>query len=157
MIEPTLLLASAGKIGRFGSVFQDFGFEYAMRLRTIEVAPAGIGGEALFPGAWVLVTFNVPFSIRVTPWLDGIPQWAESVDLVISSAPADGHPQTHVWEIGWDLPHLRDDVEVGRTGMMGGWLQVEVSTPCPAGEAGILDIEIVEIEAEVVNEGGAPE
>lgn len=151
MSTPTLLVASAGRLAELGPAFEDLGEPYTMRVRTVEVAPAGAGGQAAFPRCYVVVTFDVPCSFRVTPILNGVPIWDESVDIEVEEAPADGQPQTHVWEIGWEIPRMRGDRQVGSHFPIGTWFQVEVSMPCPAGDYGNLLIETpIEIEVEAL-------
>jgi hypothetical protein len=153
MSEPILLLASAGRLGRFGEpAYTDFGTEYTLRARTVEVAPAGVGGACMFAATYLTISFNVPFSVRVTPILDGVEYWAEGVDIVVSEAPADGRPETHLFEIGWSLPYQREGSErEARYAMMGRWFQVEIWAPCPE-IGGILDFEDVEHEFEIISE-----
>jgi hypothetical protein len=152
MSKPTLLLSSGGALHEYGRTYGDGDALYTLRSRTMEVAPAGAGGAAMFTAVWLVLTFDIPFRIRVTPILDGVEIWDESVD--IENAAILPRRETHIFEMGLSLSSVRDGMEVGRYAMMGKWFQVEISMPCPVGQEGTLIFETIELEYEVISAGG---
>jgi hypothetical protein len=143
--DPTLLEADAG--------YTDDGVAYDLRAHTQRVAPAGTGGECIFPTLYLTTThYENTVRVYVTPFVDGAALEQQMVELV-------GVPgstgETRVHEIALYVPYLRDGVEEMRVAPRGTWLAVEVETRYAEalGTAGPQAVDLIEYEVEVVREG----
>jgi hypothetical protein len=138
--EPSLLEANQGRT--------DHGTTIEHRITTRPMAPAGAGGEAIFPAARIVVTHDVAFTLTVTPMIDGVAIAAAARSLTFP-APADR--QTSILEIGLGYTsQMPSGRVIGKFFPKGTWgqLQIELSNV----GAGVVDIEPPELEYEVVRE-----
>ena len=123
-------------------------YYYNLYAKTNRYAPAGAGGEAVFPAIYVTVTHFTAGEIYVTPIVDGVALERQKVVLVA----AGGVKTTKVYEYGVSMPVTIAAVEVARVYGRGTWIQVLVETVNGAGSVGRVIIESVEAEYEVVRE-----
>lgn len=168
MSIPVLLLGNdaielqePGAILIFGEHYQDQGADVKLRAKTAEVAVAGVAGRASFLRLFVAVTFDVPFTLRVQPIVDGknAPEYAEfgitSADFAVAANGLErGVRATHLFEIALSLPYSRDGVERFRTAMQGCYFQAEITQPVALTEPGELIVEQVELEYKVLTKSG---
>ena len=151
MDAPTLVMGGAGSLLAMDAegVYTDDGTEYELVARTNRIAPNGIGGECIFTTVFVAVTFRAPFSIRVTPVLDGIPDYTQSAE--ISNAQTLAERQTHLFEIGFSQEYTDSGGRKRRRFYRGTWWQVEFGMPCPPEMQDEFIIEGVDVEFEGVS------
>lgn len=134
---------------QFGEKWDDAGTAITARMRTLPMAPGGIGGEAIFQNLYLALEWRSAATVTVTPILDGDRLTALSRTLEL-----DGplEPTRDDFEIPLNRPHDVGGTEELRYGLRGTWLQVEleveVQTPTETG----LIVEGVEVEQEVVRE-----
>lgn len=76
-------MGAAGSLLRGDDGVTDGGAGVAVRLRTNEIAWAGVGGEALYENVYLALSrYNaLPWTIRVTPIVDDVPQSTVQVTL----------------------------------------------------------------------------
>lgn len=130
------------------ATFLDRGvYYYNLYAKTNKYAPAGAGGEAMFPTIYVTVTHYTQGEIYVTPIVDGVALERQKVVL-----PAVAAKTTKVYEYAVSMPVTIAAQEVARVYGRGTWLQVLVETVNGAGSVGRVIIEQVEAEYEVVRE-----
>ena len=152
MSAPRLFVGGAGFLAEADSGFEDAGESYQLVARSNPIAPAGISGECIFTTVHVAVTFDRPFSIVVTPILDGTPIWDEAVEL--SSSNELSERQTHRWEIAQKITFYREAEPIFNHAMRGTWFAIEISMPCPQDSDGDLILEGFRVEHEIVAGGG---
>lgn len=134
---------------QFGEHWQDDGNPVTARMRTLPMAPGGVGGEAIFQNLYLALEWRSAVKVTVTPILDGDRLTALSRTLEL-----DGplEPRRDDFEIPLNQGHDVGATEELRYGLRGTWLQVEVEavveTPTETG----LIVEGVEVEREVVRE-----
>lgn len=122
---------------------EDGAAPYVARLEYDPIAPAGVGGDALFTRAVVVLTNTAGATVRVTPILDGEALTDEAVDLVLA---ARERPRTARYEIMLTRP--LDDaggIEQGRAALRGTWLSMRLETVGML-SCGILIFESTEVE-----------
>lgn len=140
-----------GAIYAAGESALDGGNAFDARARTARIAPAGASGECIFPAVWVVLTWTMPVTVRVTALVDGVE--VTSAEIVL---PSQATRVTERREIGLSIrlvdAHL--NIEVARFSPRGTWLQVEVKTT-PVLADGELIFEGIEAEFEVVSESAA--
>jgi hypothetical protein len=152
-MKPTLFFGGAGTLLQADRTYADAGEPYELRARPNAVAPAGAGGECAFGAVYLVLTFSMPFSIRVTPVLDGIAYYDESIGIANDNPMA--VRETHIFEMPFVQREWRDGVDIRTRAFRGTWWTVEIGMPCPPADAeGDLLIEGVEVEYEVLSEGG---
>lgn len=120
----------------------DAGAPYSLYAVSNRVAPAGAGGECIFPVLYLTVTYASAGAIDVTPLVDGIALERQRVSL---PGPG-GVAETKVYELGVSVPYLVEGVERARFAARGTWLQVRVETNDP------ITVESIEAEVEIVRE-----
>lgn len=147
MSIPRLFLGELGgnRLLEADDGFQDAGAAIPVVLESDPVAPAGPGGEAIFPVLYLVFTATMAVTVTVTPFVDGVA--LETQDIVLASQTA--RTRTH-HELGLSVPHLESGVEVLRVAPRGTWFAVRLSTPSLA--AGDLILDGVSLEHEVVRE-----
>lgn len=122
--------------------FTDAGIAYGFRAVSNRVAPAGAGGECIFPALYVTVTHRVAGAVDVTPWVDGIALERQQISL---ADPA-GIVQTTVYELGLSIPYRVATTERARFAPRGTWLQVLLESSDP------VTVESIEADVDVVRE-----
>lgn len=131
------------------TTFLDHGaYYYNLYAKTNRYAPAGAGGDAMFPAIYVTVSHFTQGEIYVTPIVDGIALERQKVVL----AAAGGVKTTKVYEFAVSMPVTIGAVEVARVYGRGTWIQVLVETVNGAGSVGRVVIEQVEAEYEAIRE-----
>lgn len=123
-LSPTSwFLAGQGGVWRGAQGIDDAGADMPVHAKTVEVAPAGIGGECLFQNIYLgLTRFNaLDWDIDVTGILDGVALETETITLEGVAAPV-----TEVLEISLAQPYKIDGVEQSRYHPRGAWLAILV-------------------------------
>lgn len=161
--EPILTFGQSGvaNLLHYGEHHQDIDVPISLLQRTVEIAPAGIGGKSVFHRLFMAVTFTLPFHLRLTPIVDGKVPAGEYADIEITQADYDdvnndlviGERRTHLFEIALSLPYIRGGVERFRRALKGSYFQVEITQPTPLIDVGDLILENLELEYEVITKG----
>lgn len=151
MNEPRLFMGGGGTLLEADRGYTDGGAAYELCVQTNPIAPAGVGGEAIFTTAYVVLTFSGPFQIRITPILDGIPLWDEATTLAGASVLTER--QTHRFEIAMLQTLYRDGVAKYRHSLRGTWFALLIEMPCPATDDTDLILEGAQIDVEIVSQG----
>ena len=148
--DPILYVGGAGLLLQMDApdVFNDDGEPYDFLARTNRLAPQGLGAESIYTTAFVALTFMEPFSIRVTPVLDGIPDYDESGEISNSQELAER--QTHVFEVPFSKEQVSSSGRKSRFFFRGTWWQLEFGMPCPPEMGGSFIVEGASIETEQV-------
>jgi hypothetical protein len=121
-------------------------------VETIEAAPAGESGEAIFRQLYLVLTRSntAPFTLRLYPVLDGVV--LPSIPLLFAPTEA---PVGEVIEVPLSRPVLVRGVERARNALRGAILSIGI-----AAEDGLPDgdhiIEHMELDGEVVRESRQP-
>lgn len=144
-IHPLVMGSRGGGLGVFnGTATDDMGSAFTGRASTEHLAPAGSGGECIFTNVYACFrrSNRNPVSVRITPYVDGVPHLPVSVTL-----PAVQQRVTDVWELG-----LHQDAGFSAQAVRGSWIQLDVEI-LTAVTAGLFQVEALEIEFEPVTEG----
>lgn len=131
------------------ATFSDRGvYPYNVYAKTNRYAPAGAGGEAMFPAIYLTLSHFTGGEVYVTPIVDGVALERQKIVL----AAAGGVKTTKVYEYAVSMPVTIAAVEVARVYGRGTWIQVLVETVNSLGLASRVIVEAVEAEYEVVRE-----
>jgi hypothetical protein len=158
MLAPELFVGRGGtpSLLRVGVGYTDDSVEYDLLARSRRVAPAGVGGEAIFTVLYVATLhFEDDASFYITPYVDGVALEVQRLDLV-GVPGSKGEAQSH--EIGLSIPYISGGVERLRYAPRGTWFEVEVETRyvLSAAVAGRAVITSIEVEHEIVRESMEP-
>jgi len=150
-MKPRLFLGErdGNLLMRTGVGYTDAGEPYDLLVRPNPIAPSDVGGENTFFTAHIAVVFSLPFTARVTPVLDGIPFYDESV-AIENLHPMDRR-ERHVFECRFKNTLHRDGNPISFHALRGTWFTVEIGLPCPFDEEGDFILEGVEIEHDIVS------
>ncbi len=130
--------------------------------KTVRLAPAGVGGEAIFTRLWLALTYDMDaVTLRFTPVLDGVEMdgtgGAPDLRQTLTLAGTPGTRVTERWEFTLYIPYDDGvDADAVRLALRGCWFQLLIDTTTTLG-TGDLIIEQPEIEFEVVRESVAAE
>ena len=153
MAAPKLFFGTRGSTG-FMEVdrgYLDRGVIYNLYAKTNRYAPAGAGGECIFPSLFVVVTFTQTMLLYLTPYVDGVALETKVIGL---NANLSSTRQTRVFELGLSVPVMLSGVERSRQAPRGTWFQCLVETRFN-GTTDVpnqLIVEGLEVEYEVVRE-----
>lgn len=140
----------SGVLLRVGVGFLDDGVAYNALGKSDPLAPAGSGGECIFPSLYlVLVHEGDAVTLRVTPIVDEVA--LEFTDIALPLV-AERKVTNH--EIPVSVPYIVGDIEVARFAPRGTWIQVQVDT-ISDGVVELLAklrVDSVDVEYEVVRE-----
>jgi hypothetical protein len=116
-------MAGEGGVWKGSEGIDDAGADIPVLAQTVEVAPAGVGGECLFQNIYLGVTrFNAQdWDIVVTGVLDGVD--LESTTITLEGVVA---PVTEVLEISLAQPYEVGAVEQSRYHPRGAWLAIRI-------------------------------
>lgn len=145
--QTSWFMAGAGGVWRGSQGVDDAGEDLPVHAQTVEVAPAGIGGECLFQNIYLGITrFNaLDWDIDVTAILDGVALEPETITLTGVIAPV-----TEVLEISLAQPYKIGGVEQSRYHPRGAWLAILIeATTAPDKE---VIFEGPELEHEILTE-----
>lgn len=142
------------------SVASDDGAPWPLLVETNDLAPAGLGGEALFTMAFLTVRAAAGAVLRVTPIVDDREQLTQSANglTVTVRQPTVALPQqsgvppvllTQTFEIPLLVQMTRDGADLGVAHPRGERCRLRIESVGPIG-AGALRIESCELEHEVV-------
>lgn len=125
----------------------DAGSDVLVRFRTNEIAPAGVGGEAMFEDVELAVTrFNaVDWTFTATPVVDGVE--LEGQDITLAGV---GSPVTELVPIDFSQPYMVGGVERSRYYPRGAWFALLI-TATAAPDKDVI-IEGMELEYDIVEE-----
>lgn len=148
------LRSSTGGIALCEEGFTDDGQIYNMLAESERVFPGGIGGEAIFDVAYIVVTYNCRFRLLVGVIVDG-----ETVlETMLDPGAAPAAEKTSRYEVPLKLSIL-DGLGrvVGKRSPRGGWIQFKVRTAFDAiYPAGAVRIDEMRVEGEVTQESLTP-
>jgi hypothetical protein len=141
-------------------VASDDGTPWGLTVETNDLAPAGLGGEALFTMAFLTVRAAAGATLRVTPILDDQPVLTQTVNglTVTVRQPTVQVPQqtgtppvlvTHTFEVPLLLQMTRAGLEVGIVHPRGERCRLRIESVGPIG-VGAFRVEQCELEHEVV-------
>lgn len=153
MAAPKLFFGTRGSTG-FMEVdrgYLDRGIIYNLYAKTNRYAPAGAGGECVFPSLYVVVTFTQSMLLYITPIVDGASLETQVIGL---NANLTSTRQTRIFELGLSVPVMLGATERGRQAPRGTWFQALVETRFN-GTTDVpnqLIIEGLEVEYDVVRE-----
>jgi hypothetical protein len=150
-MKPRLFLGerAGNRLMRTGVGYSDVGEPYDLLVRPNPIAPSDVGGENAFFTAHIPIVFSIPFTARVTPVLDGIPFYDESV--AIENVNTMSLRERHVFECRFKKTFHRDGHPVAFHALRGTWFTVEIGLPCPMEGEGDFILEGVEIEHDIVS------
>lgn len=134
--------------------FRDAGpYDYNLVAKTNRAAPAGAGGECIFPALFLTTVHTAAVALYITPLVDGVA--LETQRLALPAAAAD---TVTAHEIGLSVPVLVGGNEVGRVYPRGTWFQVLIETRFDnvAEIAAKVAVDAIEFEYEVVRESKQP-
>lgn len=129
------------------------GYDYNLLALTNRAAPAGVGGECIFPALYFVTVHTAAVALFVTVLVDNVALETQRLDL-----PAAALDSVTAHELGLSVPVLVDGAEVGRVYPRGTWAQVRVETRFDnaAYMAAAVAVDGIEIEHEVVRETKQP-
>lgn len=138
------------------STNKDDATDYTLRLENADFYPAGMGNEAIFPVCWLMLSWTMAVTVRVTPILDGVVYdgTGDTTDERLTFAvTAQTDRKTQTFEIPLTRP-LLDSVdgvtEIGRLAMRGERIRLRVETTGALGTTGDLIVEGCLLEHEAV-------
>ncbi|HEX5521088.1 MAG TPA: hypothetical protein VFX29_05300, partial [Longimicrobiaceae bacterium] len=144
---PLTIFGGAGTLFDFDNGHTDHGEPIRVALQFDPLVPAGAGGEAIFPCAYLTVTSSMEVTLTVTPILDGVAREAERQTIQV---PGGTRRTTHHYEIPLYLA-----AAFGRFALRGTRLAVRIESPGIA--PGDLIFDSVELEHETVRESKRPQ
>lgn len=155
MSIPRLFLGELGgnRLLQADDGFRDAGLAIAVRLESELQAPAGPGGEAIFPALYLVFTATMAASIQVTPIVWSVENGEvvrtelETQSIVLAAEP---ERRTTHHELGLSIPLVHNLIEQGRFAPRGTWFAVRLDVAALA--AGDLILDGVSVEYEVVRE-----
>lgn len=148
------LRSSDGGIAEAESGFTDDGKYYGFAARSQRVFPAGIGGEAIFDVAYVLITSSVHYRLYLSAFVDG-------VEYAISLLQPPATP-TKITTSRFEVPLRRPlknklGASFGKAALRGGWIEVSLASASDeVYPPGLIRIDEVRVEGEVVVESLTP-
>jgi len=152
LTPPKLFFGTRGSTGllEVDRGYKDRGIIYDLYAKTNRYAPAGAGGECIFPSLYAVVTFTETMLLYLTSLVDGV----ALETLIIPLVSAGSARQTRSFELGLSVPLMVGGVEKGRQAPRGTWYQclVETRFDAVANLPNQLIIEGLEVEYEVVRE-----
>lgn len=116
--------------------------DFALKVRTRAIAPAGLYGEVVFRRASLTVTHTGGFSLRITPILDG-----KVIDNCVSVFSSSKSPSGRGETVVLDIPLGIREKSGNATGARGSVLQLEIES-LPLGSealAGTLSFDNVQV------------
>jgi hypothetical protein len=148
---------NGSSLWRADSTYLDGAERYQAQAKSVYAAPAGAGGECIFPAVYLTVTHEAGCTIRVTPFLDGVAQ--DSYDVEVAAV---AEVVTEVYELAFVLRQadsMDPAVTVGATYLRGTFLAVKLVTLVevddalvPGAPQGLFILDGAELEYEVVRE-----
>lgn len=118
------------RLYRFGEASDDAGTPVAGRFETNRIAPAGIGGEAIFTALVLSVVHTAAVTVRMTPIVDDVVYDGVSApDAVIEVTlpqPLSGARTWYRKEFGLSQPWVVGGTDRGRFALRGTWLQLRI-------------------------------
>lgn len=156
---------ASGQLFRLGSAATDNGSAVVARWETRRIAPAGIGGEAIFTALFPVVVYTGACTVRFTPIVDGRvydgTDGENATVVVVLAQPAGGRRTVYRGDLGLSRPYIRDGQVQFRSALRGTWfsLRVDVTDAVgndSSGNLGVLFFEGVDVEYEVVGRSDTP-
>lgn len=141
---------AGGNVYVYGDSHEDAGTAIVARFQPNHIAPAGVGGECIFPAVYIAVTYATAATINLTPILDGERLPNASKELVLNAQ----EETLDRFEVYFSRAH-KDDAgnELSRYAIRGTWFGVEITVQDLFGRnPGSLIVHGVEAEYEVVRE-----
>lgn len=127
------------------TVFLDDGVAYALVALPNVSAPAGPGGEAIFPILHLTTKRYGDVELTVTPIVDGV-TLQPSVVTLAGATPTEGTVDVTEVDLSQAYPSVLD--EQIRTAPRGSSIQIRIDAPVTA----LFDVTVAEVEYEVVRE-----
>lgn len=145
-MTPRLYAATrtGGWLLRYDEGPDDGGSPFAVVIQTTPLAPAGIGGEAVFDLLHVAITHSLEdeATVRIVPIVSQFDPTRRfrtvsektPIDIALNASPG-GRTQVTL-KLGLSEPYLRGGVERFRTALRGEWIAFRITTPgaLPAGD-----------------------
>lgn len=134
--------------------FTDDGQIYNMLAESERVFPAGIGGEAAFDVAYIVLTYFCRFRLYVSVIIDGVILSETLLDPGVAPAAE----KTTRYEVPLKIDMLNGlGKKVGKRSPRGGWIQFRVRTAFDLTyPAGPIRVDEMRVEGEVVQESLTP-
>lgn len=149
--------AGLARIGKMEEgLYRDFDLVFPLFLRTVKMAPAGSGGEFRLTRFWLTIAYSIAASIRIVPILDGVA--LETQGIVLTDPGVVSQPVRLTRTFGVSRPvEFPPGSEAIRLGARGSWLQFYLDIVDYDASDGVLWVDGIEFEYEVLREGHTAE